>query len=616
MRKLLLITLLIGNYIATAQNARVRQYTAPLAGTVVLRDVEDKYHVEVYNLESPAPDANADRKRLYDAKQESAKMFPYKRSNAHYKTTATPAPIVVKGYVADSLSGIPPDNDMAISKGNKAVSVINSSIAVSDPSTQKIINRKVLGLFTASVGLPGINNNRYDPKVIYDPGADKFICVILNGINEYNYILLGFSKTNDPAGQWNFYKIYGNDKNDTSWFDYPCIAITKDEFFLTGNKIKFNTSWQAGFRETVIYQVNKKSGYDSAATLTYQLWDSISYNGIQIRNLYPAKGGSGIMGPAQYFLSNRNFDVQNDTVFLAKVPDVIGSGNTNLDIKVLISPTKYGVPPEGRQPDTSVTLATNDGRFLGAYIDGDEIQFVSTTVAPVSGASGIFHGVVKNFAGAPYFSKTQIISVDTMDFGYPNVTFAGNPWGLRQSLISFNYTGPNIHPGVGALLFDGVGYSPIALVKTGEGSIKVMGGKQQRWGDYMGAQVDWNNTGTVWIEGIYGRANSQYGNWIAQLNSPLLSVKEKNQNIQSSVLYPNPASIYTSIKFEIPQSSALSFYIYDMQGKMVDKLTDHYCKQGANMIRFDITTLPTGSYMLKGVDANGADVVLHKFVKQ
>lgn len=616
MRKLLFICLL-GGSVSYGQNAHVSTHTAPLSGTVVLKDVEDKYNAAVYNLESPTPDGNADRKRLYKAKEESSKMFPYKRVNASAnKTTAAAAPVVIRGYVADSLVGTPPDNDMAMSKGKKLVSVVNSFIAVTSDDSGKMVYRKALKAFSSAVNLSGINDYRYDPKVMYDQEADKFIAVMLNSTNESNYIVVGFSKTNDPGGAWNFYKFYGDYKADTTWFDFPSVSITKDEFFLTGNKIRNNTSWQAGFKETVIYQINKNDGFNGATNLSYKIWDGINFNGIQIRNLYPVKGGNGLKGPEQYFLSNRNFDVQNDTVFLVKVPDVISSGNNNLDIKVLISPTKYGVPPDGRQPDTSATLATNDGRVLGAYRDDDEIQFVSACVAPVSGASGIYHGIIRNYASSPTIASTQILSVDTLDFGYPNVTYASPGWTKGQSIISFNFTGPNTFPGIGAIMFDGSSYSPMTVVKSGVSSIKVLTGKQQRWGDYMGAQVDWNNMGSVWVEGIFGRVGNTYGNWMAKLNSPALGIKNEESISTKAAVFPNPALDIVNMDFELQESVAVSFAIYDVQGKLVDKLLDYKCKKGTNRITFSIAALAKGNYVLKAVTADGQTATAQTFTKQ
>lgn len=321
-------------------------------------------------------------------------------------------------------------------------------------------------------------------------------------------------------------------------------------------------------------------------------------------------------GPEQYFLSNRNFDAQNDTIFLVKVPDVISSGNKNLSITVLKSPVSYGVPLDGRQPDTSATLATNDGRILGAYAIDDEIQFVSTSINTPTGASGIFHGRIANYKTSPSISHAQIFSVDTLDFGYPNITFCGNPWGLNQSIISFNYTGPNTYPGLGAITFDGAQYSDLLQVKTGDSSIKVLAGKQQRWGDYSGAQPDWNAYGAVWIEGIFGRRDKNYGNWMARLNSPLLDVKNMKVEQPASVLYPNPAMEYIQFDFETDEQQVISFAIYNSAGALVDKVLQQRCKYGQNRIRFNIGSLPAGNYYLKATQENGKSIMTRSFVKQ
>jgi hypothetical protein len=618
LRKILVIITLFFTCSTSAQQARVQKFTTPLAGTVVLKDVEDKYNAHVDNLEAPAPDASFEKMQLRKIKEQVAKQYPHKRSTAQNKTTAALPPIVEKGFVADSLSGIPPDNDMAISKANKAVSVMNSSIAILDANTGLITSRKSLKLYSLPVGLNNlIKDTRYDPKVIYDAAADRFISIMLNSTDADNYIVIGFSLSNDPQGSWSFYKFYGDYGSDTTWFDYPSIAITKDEFFFTGNKIKFNTSWQAGFTQTLIYQVKKQDGYDSAATLNYQIWDSIGYGGKSIRNLYPVKAGfNQLLGPEQYFLSNRNFDVQNDTVFLIKVPDVISSGNTNLQITPLILPIKYGTPPNGRQPDTSVVLATNDGRILGAYAMDDEIQFVSTTVNTPNGASGIYHGKISNYKTSPAISHAQIFSVDTLDFGYPNVAFSGNPWGLNQSIISFNYTGPNTYPGVAAITFNGIEYSELVKIKQGDSSIKILPGKEQRWGDYMGAQPDYSQYGSVWVLGIYGRSDNRYGNWMAKLNSPLLSIKDKKTDNGNAILYPNPSFQYIRIEFELQNEGTTNFVIYNTQGQKVDQLLQQKCKKGKNVISFNVAPLSTGNYYLRLVSQDGELLSTHSFTKQ
>ena len=106
--------------------------------------------------------------------------------------------------------------------------------------------------FTAfSSQFPG--TTRFDPKTLYDPIEDRFILVFLiDNFSNSSLIVVGFSTTNDPSDPWNLYALPGNPFNDTTWTDYPAIAVTKDELFTTGNQIKEGVSWQVGFRGSLI----------------------------------------------------------------------------------------------------------------------------------------------------------------------------------------------------------------------------------------------------------------------------------------------------------------------------------------------------------------------------
>lgn len=619
MRRLLILLLL--PLFSTAQQANVTKFTAERAGIVILKDVEDKYNANVYNLEAPSPDGDKDRIRLRRAKEEIARKYPHRRSRSARKATATvPVPVVEREFVSDSFSGIPPDNDFAVSKDNKAVGVLNSNIAVLDATNGNMSYRRSLKFFSLRVGLNGFNDNRYDPKIQYDPSADRFICVMLNGRDADNWIVVAFSMSNDPEGAWAFYKFYGDYKNDTTWFDYPGVVITEDELFLTGNKIGFNQPWETGFSETVIYQINKQDGYDSVQNLNYQIWDGITYGGESIRNLFPVRPARQLQGPEQYFLSNRNFDVTNDTIFLVKIPDTMGSVNNNLTITQLSSPIHYGVPPNGRQPDTNYVLSTNDGRILGAYATDDQIQFVSTSVDTNNGASGVFHAVIDNYKTSPAITHANIFSVDTLDFGYPNIQYAGDSSGVDYSIISYNYTGPNTYPGLGVMMNFKTDYSDMVKVKEGDSSIYRLFSKEQRWGDYTGAQVDFNYTSMVWINGIYGRADNNYGNWAALIKnpSPYLSVENTQEPgvvPQLSKVYPNPAFEMINFQFYIEEAGPVSFYIHNTEGKLVDEVLSQKVKKGNNEIRFNTAHLPEGVYYIKAILESGEAVMNEKFIK-
>ena len=600
-----------------AQHASVKQYKAPLAGTVVLKDADDKYNAQVTSLQEPEVDGDGEKEMLDAVKAEIKRMYPYQKSKTVRKTTSALPPTVAISFVSDSFPGVPPDNYSAVSKGFKGVAVMNENIAVHDATTGAYITRKGLKPFSNAVGLNSIvNDYRYDPKVVYDPVADRFICMMLNGINQYNYIVVGFSATNDPSGSWKFYKFYGDYGADTTWFDYPQLSITQNELFFTGNKITYNTSWQLGFKRSVIYQIRKQDGYNGDSTLSYQIWDNVNYNNQKLRCLYPVNPGDALLGPDQYFLSNRDFDTVNDSVFLVRVPDTLGSGDTNLTVTAIVGTTSYGVPPDGRMPDTSLTLATNDGRVLGGFIKGSELQFVSTSVNTATGASALYHGIISNFNTTPTLQGT-IWGIDTLDMGYPNISYAGNNGGGNQSIISFDYSGPNTYPGFGAIFFDGAAYSPMVTIKGGDSCISQLAQKEQRWGDYSGSQPDWNTIGAVWVEGIYGRRDKKYGNYMAELKSPYFnSVPAISSAPPVSSLYPNPAWQYVTFEFSVAQEQLFTFTIYDTRGRVVDKLTTAWCHIGNNAIQFNIGPLSPGTYLLQASGNNGEVIPVHTFVRK
>ena len=80
----------------------------------------------------------------------------------------------------------------------------------------------------------------------------------LNGFDPlYQLYHRCLSQTNDPAGLWNLYALPGNPKDNDRWTDYPMIALTEGELFLTGNLIIPGEPWQTGFSETLIWQMSR-----------------------------------------------------------------------------------------------------------------------------------------------------------------------------------------------------------------------------------------------------------------------------------------------------------------------------------------------------------------------
>ena len=417
------------------------------------------------------------------------------------------------------------------------------------------------------------NNGKFDPNILYAPISYRFILVFLNGYDSFeSQIIVCFSSTNDPADPWNLYAFSGNPLNDTTWTDYPAIALSEGELFLTINLLRDNEPWQTGFAQTIIWQVDKQNGYDGDTILNTILWQDIKYNGENIRNLNPIQGGSGPVGDNIYLLSNKNFTILSDSIFLVEVTGNQYDTNTELNVTLGHSNIPYGAPPSGRQ-SIADSLATNDARILGGFIENGEIQYVACSIDTTSGYAALYHGFINDLDNTPIFTA-NILRDDSLDLGYPNIAYTGNHNCSRQAIISLDHTSPTRSAGISALLYGSDNsYSNLITLKEGEGPIdRAVPQGDERWGDYSGIQRRYNDTGTVWIAGFYGRADEVNYTWVSEVtaeteiqlsaditntsNSSVYSINDGSATVQISGGYTPYSIVWTDANSQTTTTAA------------------------------------------------------------
>lgn len=581
------------------------------SGEVNLRDAQNDFAVNLIVKEMPPqapikkPETDAPTLTLPNQKAGSATVQP---------------PLKVINYFANPLNGTPNDNDMAVSDSGKVISVSNSYIYVRDIVIDSAYYPRSLFVFKYPVNT---YNSQYDPKVLYDPDTDRFILVCLVGtVDSLSNVIVGFSKTNDPLGAWNLYELPGNPLNNNLWTDYPMITVSKNDFFLSANLLYNDSTWQKGFVETIIWQINKKDGYQGKTNLATTLHSGIKYNGHAIRNLCPVKGGSKTYGPNTYFLSNRNFATQCDTVFLVNVTDTVGAPGATVTVKVLTSNQPYYFPPDGIQPSATNSLASNDSRNLGAFYENGIIQYVHNTKNPATNHVSVYHGLINTPTAAnPTVTGYIIQNSDNLDIAYPNISYAGNSGADNSSIISFDHASSSVFPGCSALQADGAGnYSSLLRLKDGANFINVLTSGQERWGDYTGSQRRYNNPGEVWMSGYYAynfSANypKAHGTWVSQMYTDALnaSVPKTQGAVKSLAAYPNPSSDNVSLDIRLPKPEYLNVVLYDQEGKQVIVLLRDWVRATESSLNFSTRTLPKGIYMLE-VKGNAGTSISKKII--
>ncbi|MFT5724134.1 MAG: hypothetical protein ACI9JN_001251 [Bacteroidia bacterium] len=578
---------------------------------------EEEPKVYLVKDQAPKPWTTSDaiKKELDANRQRRFKQKLHK----YLETPDSITPNVGASFVGlTAVPGVPNDNNMAISNDGKIISVVNSSFSVLEEDGKYVRYYSLERIVDGQ--LPNLNRT-YDPKVTYDPIADRFILVYLQGSSSADTrIICGFSETNDPQGDWNFYAIDGNPFIGATWSDYPIIGMSKDDLFITVNILRDNESWQEGFTQSVIWQVDKASGFAGADTIYEDLWYDLKYQDKSLWSICAVQGGSGFTSPNMHFMSVRPGTQSNDSVFLHEITDNRLSGNAEYNLRVLSTNKLYGVPPSAFQPDPSNLLQTNDTRILSAISEDGYIQYVQSTVVPETGVPGVFHGFLNIETGK---IDANYITSDTFEYAYPSIAFAGNKAFPHASVITFSHSSELHFPGTSAILHNRVVgqeeiFSPVVIIKHGELSIDRLTDSMERWGDYTGIQPKYNEEGVVWMSGSYGRPFSQ-GSTRGRNGVQVGKVVVNNMltvlaDATSVLVLPNPATEKAVIQFESQKDQILTFNIYGIDGKLVQELISTMVQGGVNEISFPTVEMSQGMYFIQVIDAQEEKIAEVKFI--
>lgn len=572
----------------------------------------DPFAFTIQYQEAPHPVGKAKMKALLRAqKLEAQKRTPLNNNGSVTPRGAIPPPDILASFSGNNIiTGTPLDNHLAIGQEEQAVSAINTHMLVTNNTGFWLGSYKLDEFFQAI----GTNTHFFDPRVIYDPEQDRFILVLINASEcDDSQIVLAFSQTSNPRGSWNMYALDGCIDDDGTFADYPMIAITDEELFLTYNEVHSDSSWQTGFMGTQIHQINKLSGYNGE-TLGRTVWRDIKYNGRLLRNICPVRNADETLPQTMHFVSTRNFDISNDTVFVLHLTGHQDDPDAELTISYRIMSQPYGVPPYAKQPKDS--MDTNDGRILDAFLLNNEIQFVSNTMDFNTGRSAVYHGFINTDEGST--DGTGHIVVHPTDYlGYPGLAWTGSNPAEHDAIIVASHASGVRFPGGSAVYSDGNGqYSEFVTVIEGTRSVDMLTGPIERWGDYVGIQRLYHQPGSVWVSMSYGRQGNVNEAWIAKLARNEETVATDDPNAVANITaYPNPADDYIKIEIDNPEGKHLQAVLYDMSGNVVKTFYDGMpTYQGKANLNFSVHTLPAGIYTVK-VIIDKREIVARQIVR-
>lgn len=509
----------------------------------------------------------------------------------------TVVPYVNLNFEANwSLVGTPPDNSMAISNGGYVVTVNNDDIEYYNTSGTFLYYSYWSDFFNDAT----LTSIIYDPRVIYDSQADRFILVILHGSSSTtSKVILGVSKTNNPSDGWWVYKLTGNPLNNSCWVDFPNIGVSTHDIFITGNLFSNSGS----FNQAVIYQISKSSCL-SGGTINWAYFSGLSSSPYNAFSLVPLSNGQqGNYGPGIYLVSNNNSSAS--AIRLWHVTNNLGSSPTLNSSTV--TTTAYSVAGDAQQSGSSDYLSIGDCRIMsGFYLDGT--------------AHFVFHSNIGSGWNGINYNRLNISTLTnqsvgwglagTYDYCYPSVaSFATSPTD-KSVMIAFLRSSSAIFPEVRVVnCDDAMAFSSSVQVKAGETFVNYMTGNE-RWGDYSGACRKHNNASpTVWLAGCYGAnisgyANNVYKTRVAEITGGPVTEIEENENNQTGCVFPNPIADLMHVSFDAPGQKEINISIYDQEGRLVKLLYRDTPRQGAMKLTFNRGALSKGIYFVNIMAGN------------
>lgn len=569
--------------------------TDPLTAEVSMDQYNDPYAFKIKYLEAPHPSGKAAmRAFLRQRKLDAQKATPVRPSTSISSRGTIPPPEILASFSGNNLiTGTPLDNHLAVNANEEVVSTINTHMLVTNTVGFWMGSYQLENFFSAAGGV----NIYFDPRIIYDPEQDRFIMALINGNEcDNSQIVLAFSKTSNPRGSWNLYALDGCLNDDGTFADYPMLSITDKDLFLTYNAVHADSTWQTGFYGTQIHQIDKSSGYNGES-LTRRVWTDVSFNGRLLRNICPVRNADETLASDMCFLSTRNFDLTNDTIFFLHLTGGTTDSMAKLDISYRLLDNPYGVPPYAVQ--TKDSLDTNDARVLDAFKKDGRIQWVGNTMDFSSGRSAVFHGTLE--AEDQFQTATGNVIVHPTDYlGYPGIAWTGNQSGQQDAIIVMSHASISRHPGGSAIYSNGEGeYSEIITIVEGQRHVDMLNGPIERWGDYAGIQRLYHQPGSIWASFSYGRPGNVNEAWIAKLARHDESVGTADPQKVKMLTYPNPTNDYVQLELDNPAGHHIRVDLFDEVGNILQHLYNGPANYpGKTSINFSTHALPQGNYIV------------------
>jgi hypothetical protein len=450
--------------------------------------------------------------------QAEALRLPPSAAVQHAQTTpaealASNAPVVGVNFPAldytDTGGFVPPDPEIAAGPDHLIVGV-NTVFAIYNKSGATL---RAPTEFSALMGSnASCDSGLFDPNVIYDESADRFI-LGMDGAGDY--YCLAVTATGNPLGTWRIYAV--PTASGSNFFDYPHIGVGRDFLFMGGNIFL-----GAAFKEARLWAFEKADLYAGTTLSYFSKPLPISEDTPQPLHLHGWDQGTWPSGADHYFFTETDFNGATYSVWRWTNP---ATGSTPVKVGTVdledYTGVAAGMPIDAPQQGSAAKLQANDFRPHDfEYRDGFAWSAQTVACNPGGGTVNCLRWAKIDPATATVADAGVFASAGQHRlFGNLAVNACGD------MAVGYTKTGGALYPAVyaaGRRAADPPGtlQAEVAL-RAGTIAYTAFDDSPHRWGDYTGMTIDPDGE-RFWYVGQYssntGTLNGRWATNVTELS--------------------------------------------------------------------------------------------------
>jgi hypothetical protein len=483
-------------------------------------------------------------------------------------------------FGGNQFSGEPADQGVCVGNGY-ILETVNSALQVFNAGSGAEVST-VLSLNELYGFPPAINRTTgafgpftFDISCHYDPASNRWFHLavdldqdpVTGAFNGKNYLDLAVSKTGDPTGSWDIYRIPGmNDGTEGTpdhncpggpcFADFPHIGVDQNGVYITSNEFPL---FADGFTGAQVYAISKQALVNGAASVDVYLFDT-SQADWQVRagepgfTLWPAlaagtqfetdAGGSNYFVSSNAVFDDANGDSEEIIVWALSNTASLNSASPSLALgRTIVSSLRYAVPANSVQKSgpfplgqclndrahsigpgmncgkflfdlrpqnvTIGTIDTGDSRIMDARFANGKLWAVLGTAAEVSGQQRtgvgwfILDASVSGSSVSASIRSQGILALEGESLAYPTLGVTASGRGV----MGFTRVGETLHPSIGYASIDDVGgVGPVHMIRAGQST-------QDGFTEYPpigGNRPRWGDYGAAAVDGNNVYLTGQY----------------------------------------------------------------------------------------------------------